>query len=163
MCTNEPGKRAPVVVGADHAGYPLKEALVEALREDGYDVQDMGTFSLDSVDYPDIAREVAEAVAGGRYPRGILICGTGIGVSITANKIPGIRAAACSEPYSARMSREHNNANIVAMGARVVGLGVAVDIAKAFLDTEFLHGSRHEVRVDKINALDRCQEDVCGS
>ncbi|MEN6357604.1 MAG: ribose 5-phosphate isomerase B [Armatimonadota bacterium] len=147
-------KNTPIAIGSDHAGYYLKESLAEDLKADGYQIQDFGTFSLESVDYPDIAREVAEAVSSGRFEKGILVCGTGIGVSITANKVKGIRAAVCSETYSAKMSRQHNNANIIAVGARVVGPGLALDIVKSFLETPFEHGSRHERRVDKINALD---------
>lgn len=155
MTDRDPGKRIAIALGSDHAGFPLKEALKELLETDGYHPQDFGTFSLESVDYPDIAREVSEAVAAGQFERGILICGTGIGMSITANKVPGIRAAACSDTYSARMSRAHNNANVLCVGGRVVGPGLALDIAKAFLETEFEFGSRHEKRVDKINAMDR--------
>lgn len=143
-----------IAIGSDHAGYPLKEEVANALRDDGYEVTDFGAFSVESVDYPDIAVDVSSAVAGADYDRGILICGTGIGMSITANKMKGIRAAATSEPYSARMARAHNNANVLCMGARVVGPGVAHEIAKSFLDTEFEAGSRHERRVNKMNALD---------
>ncbi len=155
MTDDQPGRSVTIALGSDHAGFALKEALKELLEDEGYHPQDFGTFSLDSVDYPDIAREVAEAVAAGRFDRGVLVCGTGIGMSITANKVPGIRAAACSEPYSAKMARAHNNANVLAVGGRVVGPGLALDIAKAFLETEFESGSRHEKRVDKINAMDR--------
>lgn len=147
--------KVSVAIGSDHAGFPLKEELVTALSEEGYEIRDFGTFSTDSVDYPDIAVEVANRIASGEFERGILVCGTGIGITIAANKIPGIRAFACSDVYSARMAREHNNANIVGVGARVVGGGLALNIAKTFLDTPFQFGSRHERRVDKINALDR--------
>jgi ribose 5-phosphate isomerase B len=156
MEDNSTTARSSIAVGSDHAGYPLKEALVEALRAEGYELEDFGAFSLDPVDYPDVARDVAKAVASGRFHKGIVICGTGIGVTITANKVAGIRAAACSEPYSARMARAHNDANILGMGARVVGPGLALEIAKAFLETGFEHGSRHERRVDKIKAMDGC-------
>lgn len=154
---------AAVAIGSDHAGYPLKEDLVEALRNEGYQVNDLGTFSTESVDYPAIAREVAQAVASGRYARGIIVCGTGIGVTIAANKIKGIRAAACSEPYSAMMSRAHNNANILGLGARVVGPGLAIEIARAFLETDFEAGSRHEQRVSMINQMDERQEEIVGN
>lgn len=150
MNEDQQGRKLTIAIGSDHAGYPLKEALVEELRAEGYDVQDFGAFSLESVDYPDIAREVAEAVASGRFDRGILVCGTGIGMTIAANKVKGIRAAACSEPYSARMMRAHNNANVLGIGARVVGPGLATAIAVAFLETEFESGTRHERRVEKI-------------
>jgi len=155
MAEKDPGRRITIALGSDHAGFPLKESLKELLEAEGYHPQDFGTFSLESVDYPDIAREVAEAVAAGQFERAILICGTGIGMSITANKVPGIRAAACSECYSARMARAHNNANVLGIGGRVVGPGLALDIAKAFLETQFEYGSRHEKRVDKINAMDK--------
>ena len=155
MTAQDPGKRITIALGSDHAGFPLKEQLKELLEAEGYHPRDFGTFSLEPVDYPDIAREVAEVVASGRFERGILICGTGIGMAITANKVPGIRAAACSDTYSARMARAHNNANMLCVGGRVVGPGLALDIAKAFLDTEFEFGSRHERRVDKINAMDK--------
>lgn len=156
-------KSSSIAIGSDHAGYPLKEPLLEALREAGYQVQDFGAFSLDPVDYPDVAREVAEAVASGEYERGILVCGTGIGMSMAANKVKGIRAAACSEPYSAMMSRLHNNANILAIGSRVVGPGLAMEIAKSFLETDFEWGSRHERRVDKISAMEDDPEENVGS
>ena len=148
------GKDIAVAIGSDHAGYELKEAVLDSLHSAGYKIEDFGAFSTESVDYPDVAREVAEAVASGRFRRAILICGTGIGVSVTANKIRGIRAAACSDTYSAKMARAHNNANIVCFGARVVGAGLAHDIAVSFLETDFEYGSRHERRVEKINALD---------
>ena len=143
-----------IAVGSDHAGFPLKSALLEVLAEQGYEVQDFGAFSLDPVDYPDVAREVCEAIAQGQFGRGILVCGTGIGMSIAANKVTGIRAAACSEPYSAMMSRAHNNANVLCIGERVVGIGLAAQIARAFLETEFEYGSRHERRVERIIAMD---------
>ncbi|MCL4500106.1 MAG: ribose 5-phosphate isomerase B [Chloroflexi bacterium] len=161
MNENQSGGNAVIAIGSDHAGYPLKEALIEELTTLGYQFKDFGTFSLESVDYPDIGREVAEAVAAGKFERAILICGTGIGISITANKVKGIRAAVCSESFSARMSRAHNDANVLAMGARVVGTGLAVEIAKAFLETEFEAG-RHKRRVDKIEALDNSEEGTCG-
>lgn len=146
----------PVAIGSDHAGFPLKESLVEDLRAEGYHIEDFGVFSTESMDYPDIAREVAEAVASGRFQKAIIVCGTGIGVCITANKVKGVRAAVCSEAFSARMARQHNNANVICVGARVVGAGLALDIVKTFIETEFEAGSRHERRVDKINALDNC-------
>lgn len=142
-----------VGVGSDHAGYELKEELAEALRADGHEVKDFGTFSLDSVDYPDIAKTVCGAVVAGDCDRAILVCGTGIGMSITANKIPGIRAGAASDTYSARMARAHNDANVLCMGARVVGAGLAHELASVFFSTDF-EGGRHARRVDKMNALD---------
>jgi len=163
MSETEIARKPRVAIGADHAGYPLKEEVANALRDDGYEIEDFGTYSIESVDYPDIAIQVAAAVAAGRFDRGILICGTGIGMTITANKIKGIRAAAASDTYSARMARAHNNANVLGMGGRVVGPGLAHDIARAFLDTDFEAGSRHERRVNKMNALDECGEEPIGS
>lgn len=142
-----------IALGSDHAGFALKEQIEEALRAENYDVHDLGTHTEESMDYPDIARELSEAVAAGQYDRGILVCGTGIGVCMTANKVKGIRAGAVSEPYSAHMARLHNDANVICMGARVVGIGLAMEIVKAFLHTEF-EGGRHALRVDKINELD---------
>lgn len=154
MNENKNGRTLKIAIGSDHAGYLLKEDVANSLRDDGYEITDLGVFSVESVDYPDVAVEVASAVAKGDFDRGIIICGTGIGVCITANKIKGIRAAATSDTFSARMSREHNNANVLCMGARVVGPGLAHDIAEVFLESNFESGSRHERRVSKINALD---------
>jgi len=163
MSDNDNAMKLKVAIGSDHAGYPLKEEVANLLRDDGYEITDLGTFSIESVDYPDIAVEVSTAVARGEFDRGILICGTGIGMTIAANKVPGIRAAATSDVYSARMARAHNNANVLGMGGRVVGPGLAHEIAKTFLDTDFEAGSRHERRVNKINALDERGEEPCGS
>ena len=147
-------EKLSIAIGSDHAGFALKEELADALRSEGYELEDFGAYSLESVDYPDIAKAVAEAVASGQCDRGILVCGTGIGMTICANKIKGIRAGAVSDTYSAKMARAHNDANIIGMGARVVGYGLALDIANTFLETDFEFGSRHQRRVDKINALD---------
>jgi len=142
-----------VAIGADHAGYELKEQLLRMLREDGVEVEDVGTFSADSVDYPDFAAAVGRKVASGEAERGILVCGTGIGVAIAANKLDGVRAASCHDHFTARMARAHNDANVVTVGARVVGVGVAEEIVRTFLDTPF-EGGRHGRRVDKIRALE---------
>lgn len=142
-----------VVIGCDHAGFELKRTIINNLAEDGYDVIDCGTYSSDSVDYPDIAEKVAAEVLTHRIP-GIIICGTGIGISIAANKMHGIRAALCENIYTARLAREHNDANVVALGARVVGAGLAVEIVKTFLSTDFQAG-RHLRRVDKITGLEK--------
>ena len=139
-------------IGSDHGGYELKESIKEYLNQLGVEFVDYGTNSLESVDYPDFGKKVADAVLEKQVDRGILICGTGIGISITANRIQGIRCALCSDTFSARMSREHNNANILALGGRVVGLGLALDIVKTFLDTEF-EGGRHERRINKIDEI----------
>ena len=143
-----------IAIGADHGGYELKQQIAEFLITRDHQVQDFGTHSLKSVDYPDFAALVARAVAAGEFERGIVICGTGIGVSMTANKVHGIRAALCTDCYMARMAREHNDAQILCLGGRVLGIGSALDVVQVFLDTEFL-GGRHARRVDKINALDR--------
>lgn len=142
-----------VAVGADHAGFPLKEDLKAYLKEQGYEVRDVGTDSVGSVDYPDFAVRVAEAVASGEAPWGLLVCGTGIGMSITANKVPGVRAACCADPFSARMARTHNDANVLTMGGRVVGSGLAREIVRAWLESRF-EGGRHARRTAKIEALE---------
>lgn len=142
-----------IAIGSDHAGFILKNEIITALKEDGYEVMDCGTYSSDSVDYPDIAEVVAQKVLTQNI-FGVIICGTGIGISIAANKIPGIRAALCQDTYSARLSREHNDANIVAIGARVTGPGLALEIVKTFLGTSFQAG-RHLRRVEKITRLEQ--------
>lgn len=142
-----------IAIGADHGGYELKNIILEHLRQAGYTVEDFGTNSPESVDYPDYAYQVARGVAAGDYDLGILICGTGIGMSIAANKIVGVRAAVCGDTYSARMSRLHNNANILCLGGRVVGPGLALDIVDVWLSTEF-EGGRHARRVEKIRQIE---------
>jgi ribose 5-phosphate isomerase B len=141
-------------LGADHAGFTLKDALAKTLRGLGDEVVDLGTNDGNSVDYPDFGEKVARAVAGDPGALGLLVCGTGIGVSIAANKIPGVRAARVGDTYSARMARAHNDANVLCIGERVTGGGAAEDIVRAFRDTPF-EGGRHQRRVDKLNALDR--------
>jgi len=143
-----------IAIGADHAGYALKEEIVRFLQASGYPVEDVGTHGEESVDYPDYAIQVARAVATGQADLGILICGTGIGMSITANKVKGIRAAVATDGYMARMAREHNNANILCLGGRVLGAGSALDIVQAFLQSRFA-GGRHVGRVGKIQALEQ--------
>jgi ribose 5-phosphate isomerase B len=142
-----------VAVGCDHAGYALKTAALEALEQEQCEVVDCGTFSDESVDYPDFGAAVAEKVVGGEADFGVVICGTGIGISIAANKVHGARAALCHDTYSARMSRAHNDANILALGARVVGPGLAQEIIRAFV-TEQFEGGRHLARLQKIAALE---------
>jgi len=141
--------RARIIVGSDHAGLPLKEPLVAFLRERGFEVTDLGTNDATSVDYPDFAHRVAEAVAAGEHEKGLLVCGSGIGMSISANRHAGVRAVVCSEAYSALMARKHNDANVLCLGARVIGVGVAESILEAFLAGEF-EGGRHLGRVEKI-------------
>jgi len=143
-----------LVAGSDHAGLALRAEGVKIARAAGFEVDDLGPFSGESVDYPDYARKVAEAVAAGRARLGLLVCGTGIGMSISANKVKGIRAAHCTSEYEARMARQHNDANVLCIGERVVGLGLGGAIVKAFLETPF-EGGRHEKRVQKMRDLER--------
>ena len=139
-----------IAIGSDHGGFALKQALMAHLDKRGLACKDLGAYSEASCDYPQYAKAVANAVASGECERGILICGTGIGVSITANKIPGIRAALCSDCFSAEATRQHNDANILCMGARVVGEGLALKIADTFLDTPFSNDARHIRRISQI-------------
>ncbi len=144
-----------ITIGSDHGAVELKEEVKKVLAEfKDIEVRDVGTFTTDSVDYPDIAEKVCADVTSGAADRGIVLCGTGIGISIAANKIKGIRAALCQDVYSARMSREHNNANVLAMGGRVTGFGPAGEIVRVWVQTEFL-GGRHERRVNKVMALEQ--------
>ena len=139
-----------IAIGSDHGGYALKKALMAHLDKRGLAYQDFGTYSDASCDYPVYAKAVANAVASGECERGILICGTGIGVSITANKVPGIRAALCGDCFSAEATRQHNDANVLCMGARVVGEGLALKIADTFLGTPFSNDERHIRRISQI-------------
>jgi len=141
-----------IAIGSDHGGFDLKEVIKERLTKDGYEVVDKGIETLQSVDYPDIALTVCKSVIEKECDCGILICGTGIGMSIAANKLDGIRAALCCDTYSARMAKEHNNANIITLGARTIGTELAYEIVKAYLNAQFL-GGRHEVRVNKIDKI----------
>lgn len=143
-----------VAIGADHGGYRLKEDIKGLLEDLGVDYKDFGTHSTESVDYPDVALPVAQSVADGLFDRGILICGTGIGIGIAANKVKGIRAALVHDTFSAHACREHNDANILTMGERVIGSGLARDIVTIWLATDF-EGGRHERRVEKIMAIEK--------
>ncbi|MHB2018209.1 MAG: ribose 5-phosphate isomerase B [Candidatus Xenobia bacterium] len=145
---------ACVIIGADHGGFELKQELVKALQDGGHQVEDYGTHSRDPVDYPDIALLVAEAVAGRRDAVGIIIDGAGIGSAITANKVAGIRAACCHDSFSARNSREHNNANVLTLGGRVIGGGAAAEVVRVWLESRFA-GARHQRRVDKMLDVER--------
>ena len=142
-----------IAIACDHGGYTLKEAVKAHLIEKGYEVKDFGTNSRDSCDYPDYAAPAAKAVADGTCEKGIVICTTGIGVSIVANKVKGIRCALCSDPLSASLTRRHNNTNMLAMGAGIIGQNLAMEIVDTWLTTEF-EGGRHERRVNKIMALE---------
>lgn len=140
---------AAVLIASDHAGFGLKQALVGVLRGAGVEFEDLGTHDEGSTDYPDYAHALCEAITSGKASRGILVCGSGLGMSMAANRHPGIRAAVCTESYAARMTRLHNDANVLCLGSRIVGPGVAEDIVRVFLDTEF-EGGRHQRRIDKI-------------
>ena len=142
--------KTTVALAADHAGFALKEELATELAKAGVEFIDLGTNSTDSVDYPDFGRAVAEAVAEGRADRGVIICGTGIGISIAANRVSGVRAAVCHDATTARLAREPNDANVLALGARIVGAEVAKDCLQAFLSTPFDGGERHQRRVGKL-------------
>ena len=139
-----------IAIGSDHGGYALKQEIMAHLRARGLEYKDFGTYTEASCDYPVYAKAVAHAVADGECERGIIICGTGIGVSITANKVPGIRAALCGDCFSAKATREHNDANVLCMGARVVGGGLAQMIVDIFLDTPFSNDERHIRRISQI-------------
>jgi ribose 5-phosphate isomerase B len=139
-----------LAIGSDHGGFALKQAIMQHLDSRGEQYKDFGTYTEASCDYPDYGRAVAKAVASGEYQYGIIICGTGIGISITANKVPGIRAALCGDCFSAEATRLHNDANILALGARVVGEGLACKIVDTFLDTPFSNDERHIRRISKI-------------
>jgi len=143
-----------LVAGSDHAGLLLRAEAVKVARAAGVEVEDLGPFSGERVDYPDYARQVAESVVAGRARFGLLVCGTGIGMSIAANKVRGVRAAHCTTEFEARMARAHNDANVLCMGERVVGLGLGGAIVKAFLETPF-EGGRHALRVQKTMDLER--------
>ena len=143
-----------IAIGCDHGGLNLKSDIITYLKTEGIEVKDFGTHTSDSCDYPDIALPVAEAVVTKEFDFGILICGTGIGIGIAANKVPGIRAALCSDTFSAHATREHNNANILTMGERVVGKGLALDIVKTFIESKF-EGDRHMLRINKISEIEK--------
>lgn len=143
-----------IAIGCDHGGFRLKNAVIEHLEKKGVEVKDFGTYTEESCDYPDFAQKVAEEVVAKNYEFGIVICGTGIGISIAANKVPGARAALCHDTFSAHATREHNNANILAMGERVIGIGLALEIVDTFLEAKF-EGGRHERRIDKITEVEK--------
>ena len=146
-----------IAIGCDHGGLEHKNAIKQHLTEQGFEVQDFGIHENRSVDYPDIALPLADSVASGENELGILVCGTGIGMSMAANKVHGIRAAACSDHFSAKYTRLHNNANILCLGGRGIGVGTALELADLFLDTPF-EGGRHQNRIDKISAIENNQK-----
>ena len=153
----ESSSKPRIVVGSDHAGFRAKETIKKYLEGAGYPVEDVGTHSEESVDYPDYAKAVGERVAAGNDSLGVVVCGTGIGVSIAANKVEGIRAALAHDSLTARRAREHNDANVIALGGKVVGEDEAIAIVQEFLGAQFA-GGRHQRRVDKITEMDRVRE-----
>jgi RpiB/LacA/LacB family sugar-phosphate isomerase len=144
-----------IAIGADHAGFQLKQDLGAYLRELGHEVIDLGTSNTDPVDYPDFAEAVGKTVLEGRAERGVLICGSGVGASVAANKIPGIRAAVCHDTYSARQGVEHDDMNVLVLGARIIGSELARELVRNFLAAKFTHEERHVRRLGKINALEK--------
>jgi ribose 5-phosphate isomerase B len=146
--------KSPIVIGADHAAYDLKDTVKAFLVEMGIAVHDVGTHGKDSVDYPDFGIMVASMVSKGKFKRGILLCGTGIGMSMVANKFPYVRAALCNDIFSAVMSRRHNNANILVLGGRIIGDILALEIVRTWIETPF-EGGRHQARIDKIDGIDQ--------
>jgi len=145
--------KTPIIIGCDHGAYDLKEKLKTFIAEKGIEVEDAGTHSQDSVDYPDFGAKVASLVSTGKFKRGILLCGTGIGMSMVANRFPHVRAALCSDLFSAIMSRRHNDSNILVLGGRVIGEGLALELTRVWLETPF-EGGRHRMRIEKFDQLD---------
>jgi RpiB/LacA/LacB family sugar-phosphate isomerase len=143
-----------IVVGADHRGYQMKDEIAAALRRAGHQVLDVGTNSADSVDYPDYARAIGEALTDGRAERGVLVCGSGVGASIAANKIRGVRAAICHDTYSARQGVEHDDMNVLCLGSRVIGSELALELVKAFVDARLLDEQRYRRRLDKVAEME---------
>jgi ribose 5-phosphate isomerase B len=143
-----------IAVGADHAGFPLKQELAEALRQEGHEIVDVGAYSTEPSDYPDFALGVGRAVLEGRAERGILVCGSGVGVSVAANKLHGIRAAVCHDAYSAHQGVEHDDMNVLVLGSRVIGSALARDLVKSFLAARFSEEERHVRRLAKVKAME---------
>lgn len=144
-----------VAVAVDHAGFPIKDLILEVVKRSGHEVMDLGTFSTESVDYPDYAEKVGRKIQRGEAERGILICGSGVGAAVAANKMLGIRAGLCHDTYSAHQSVEHDDTNVLALGARVIGVELATEIVKTFLEAEFSGEERHQRRLEKVLALER--------
>jgi RpiB/LacA/LacB family sugar-phosphate isomerase len=143
-----------VVVGSDHAGFPLKQEIAACLRQDGHEVVDVGTHSTAPADYPDSAEAVGRAVVEGRAERGVLICGSGVGASVAANKVKGVRAAICHDAYSAHQGVEHDDMNVLVLGARIIGPALAPELVRAYLSAQFTHEERHVRRLEKVKALE---------
>lgn len=144
-----------IAIACDHGAYEYKEIVKKMLREEGHEIEDFGCYGTDSVDYPDYAGPAAQSVADGKNDRGIVICGTGIGVSIAANKINGVRCALCGDTVSAKLTREHNDSNVLAMGQRIIGEELMKEIVRVWMHTEFSHDDRHQRRIDKVMALEK--------
>ena len=143
-----------LVVGSDHAGFPLKQELAELLRREGHEVLDVGTHSTEPVDYPDSAEAVGKAVVDGRAERGVLVCGSGVGASVAANKVPGVRAAICHDAYSAHQGVEHDDMNVLVLGGRIIGPALAHELALAFVRARFSNEERHARRLEKVKVLE---------
>lgn len=143
-----------IAVGCDHAGFPLKNTVLETIKKAGHEAADCGTFSCERADYPDYAYKVAALVATGKADRGILICGSGVGMCVAANKVKGVRACVCHDAYSAQQSVEHDGLNILCLGARIIGTAVAEELVQRFLGSSFLAGTRHEERLNKVKAVE---------
>ena len=143
-----------IAIGCDHAGFPLKDTVAAVVRELGHEVTDCGTYSCERADYPDYADKVAKLVASGTADRGILICGSGVGVCVTANKTKGIRACVCHDAYSAKQAVEHDALNVLCLGARIIGTAVAEELVERFLNASFLTGTRHEMRLNKVKTIE---------
>ncbi len=144
--------KTPIIIGSDHAAFPLKEILKKFIAEQGIEIQDAGTFGLSSVNYPEYGIKVAKAVSVGEFKRGVLLCGTGLGMSMVANRFPHVRAALCNDLFSAKMSREHNDSNILVLGGRLIGETLAVELVKTWLETPFA-GGRHQARLDQFDVI----------
>lgn len=149
-----------IAIGCDHGGYEMKELIKKHLQEKGFDIKDFGTDSTASTDYPDFAKAVGEAVVAEEFDRGILICGTGIGISIAANKIPGVRCALVGDCFSAKATRQHNDTNVLALGGRVLGPGLALEIVDIWIGSDF-EGGRHQNRIDKITDIETKYSNLC--
>ncbi len=143
-----------IAIGSDHAGFFLKEALLKKLLADGHDAQDQGTYNTDAVDYPDFAKKIADAIAAQEYEKGIVICGSGVGASIAANKVKGVRASVCHDTYSAHQGVEHDDMNVLVLGARIIGEALAFEIVDAFVAARFSKEERHMRRLNKVIALE---------
>ncbi len=144
--------KTPIIIGSDHAAFPLKEILKKFIAEQGIEIQDAGTFSQSSVNYPEYGIKVAKAVSKGEFKRGVLLCGTGLGMSMVANRFPHVRAALCNDLFSVKMSREHNDSNILVLGGRLIGETLAIELVKTWLETPFT-GGRHQTRLDQFDVI----------